>query len=271
MAYRVLAIMSLLLLLPAAADPPADAFCVILFEAAPDFSTVTVTVDEETTMDEREELWPEVDRNGDGSITPTEKEAWKWDQTRTWDMEALGHKAITLHQDAPYTTWPEQQPVYGVTWRQVGHVFHQRDHELPDTLSQSADLETQEVRTFGFETSGGEPTRVVLRGGRDLPANLTTSPDPEHEGRPVIEYVVVRAPSGWIVERVEGRSYNGTIVEEPGTRVVDLPAFDTKAPYAITFFHPARHKEQSDLGGIPGLTAVLGIIALAGACFLRRR
>lgn len=256
----------------AAADPPADAFCVILIEPNSDFSLVRVVVDEDTTLAEREALWPDVDLDGNGVVSPVEQDAFRWSTTDAWpDVETLGVKAVTLEPNAPYVLSPQQKPVYAAAWRQVGHVFHKQDYELPDQLTRAVELETQEVREFGFQLEAGRSSRFTLRGGQDLAGlNLSAAPRYDDQGRPVIEYVVIHAPKGWVVERVEGRSYNGTVTLEPGEREVDVPAFDTRSPYSITFVNPKLEKELGELEG-PAPVAVLVGLGLLGAAAVKRR
>lgn len=257
---------------PAASDPPADAFCVILIEPSADFRLIRVLVDEDTSLEEREALWPSVDVDGNGVISEVEQDAFRWANTTGWShVEELGVKAVFLQPNAPYTLSPPQKPVYAATWRQVGHVFHQQEYELPDQLTRPVELETQEVREFGFQLDAGRSSRFTLSGGRDLAGqNLSAAPTYDEQGRPVIEYVVIKAPKGWIVELVEGQSYNGSIFLRPGKRTVDVPAFDTKSPYNITFLNPSLDKELGKIEG-PAPAALLIGLGLLGAAAMRRR
>lgn len=256
----------------AAADPPADAFCVILIEPNADFSLVRVLVDEDTTLAQREDLWPTVDLDGDGVVSPLEKDGFRWSTTKgTTNATELGPKEVTLQPNAPYTLSPEQKAVYAVTWRQVGHVFHKQEYVLPERLTRPVELETQEVREFGFQLEEGRSSRFTLQGGRDTAGlNLSAAPRYDEQGRPVIEYVVIQAPKGWVVELVEGRSYNGTISLRPGEREVDVPAFDTSSPYKVVFVNPKLEEKLGELEG-PAPVAILtglGLLAFAG---VRRR
>ncbi len=267
-----LGLVALLLAPVAGAEPPADAFCVILIEPSADFSLVRVLVDEETTLAQREELWPQVDRDGDGEVSPVEKDAFRWSTTASHaNQTALGVKAITLRPNAPYTSSPEQAPVYAALWRQVGHVFHKQDYELPDHLTNPVELETQEVREFGFQLDAGRSSRFTLQGGRDVSGlNLSAAPRYDEQGRPVIEYVVIKAPKGWVVEFVQGRSYDGGVSLAPDEREVDVPAFDTKSPYTIVFVNPKLEKELGELEG-PAPVAMMVGLGLLGAAAVRRR
>lgn len=175
--------------------------------------------------------------------------------------------AVVLRPDAPYTRASVQRPVYATTWRQVGHVFHKQDYQVPDRITETTDLETQEVREFGFELDAGRSSRFILSGGRNLTeyGNLSAAPSYTDLPKPKIEYVVVRAPKDWVVQRVEGFSYNGSFVLEPGTREVDVPAFDTKMPYDITFLNPGLEKKLGDIGTPgPESAALLAVVACVG-------
>lgn len=258
------------LAVPAAASPPADAFCVILFEPSPDFRLVRVTVDEETTVEQRAALWPDVDLDGNGVVSPVEKDGWRWSQTQAFPRgDGLGNRSLMLWPDAPYTKSPAQAPVYATTWRQVGHVFHNIDYELPGQLTRVEELETQEVREYGFDLLDGKSSRFSLIGGAD-PGNASTGPRYEEQGRPVIEYVVVKAPKGWVVERIDGLTYDGPFLLMPDEREVDVPAFDTKAPYNITFLNKRLDEELGEIEG-PAPVAVLTGLGLLAATAVRRR
>ncbi|MBI2077325.1 MAG: hypothetical protein HYT80_02985 [Euryarchaeota archaeon] len=259
-----------LLAAPAASSPPADAFCVVLIAPSPDFSRITISVDQETSLQERADLWPSVDLDGNGVVSAVEKEAFRWAQTTLHANQSdLGPHAIVLRPDAPYTKAPIQRPVYATTWRQVGHVFHKQAYQLPDKLTQTSELETQEIREFGFELEAGRSSRIILSGGRNVTAygNLSAAPSYTDLPKPVIEYVVIRAPEDWLVERVEGHSYNGSFVVAPGKQEIDLPGFDTERPYNISFLNPGLDKKLGDIGSPgPGVAALLvGVIAAAWA------
>lgn len=226
---------------PAHAAPPADAFCVILIEGLDDFRTVRVLVDEETTVEERAALFPEVDRDGDGQVTRDEGDAWRSGNAATYArgdgvdaVEAVHLAAVDgdVTRDLP--------PLYAASWRQVGHTFHKQDHEQPWPVVEAADLETQEVRETRFPTE--DALVVEVRGGLPRPTSTgsttTPAPGPTSTSNTVtIEYVVVRAPAGWRVAHVEGYTYDGWISRSyDGVQgEVDLPAFDTKSSYRLRF------------------------------------
>lgn len=231
---------------PAHAAPPADAFCVILIEGLDDFRTVRVLVDEETTVEERAALFPEVDRDGDGQVTRDEADQWRFHGTTTYPrLEGLDEVRAVRASGTVDGETRGLAPLFAATWRQVGHTFHKQDHEQPWPVVEAADLETQEAREFRFPADAA--TEIVLSGG--LPRSTTTSASttastsssptgPTSTSNTVtIEYVVVRAPPGWRVAHVEGYTYDGMVSQSyDGVQSeVDLPAFDTKSSYQLRF------------------------------------
>ena len=220
-----------LLALPAGAAPPPDAFCVILIEGVDDFRTVRVLVDEETTMEERRALFNATDTDADGVLEPDEADAFRRERTVFWaNQTELGLRGLQMSDEGG-----EAPALHATTWRQVGHTFHKQAHVQPESFSDPADFETQEAREVRFEPSP-EATVVQLRGGRDLtqPSTSTSSPTTSTQVT-TIEYVVVRAPAGWTVETIEGHSYDGPFTLDVSAPEVDVPAFDTKRPYVLTF------------------------------------
>ena len=81
---------------------------------------------------------------------------------------------------------------------------------------------------------------------------------------------------------VEGYTYNGTFRLQPNAPTVDVPAFDTKAPYTITFSRPAnlltpdttpvsQAPRNVPAAGIPTVLSALGVMAMAAVAAVRRR
>lgn len=209
---------------PSQAAPPPDAFCVILFEGFDDLRLVRVTVDQETNLTEREELFGSLDLNRDGLVDTDEAEV-----LRSRTMEArqgtFSNETYRLGVAAENETYGNHySPLHTAVWRQVGHTFHKQDHEQPWPVTEPVDLETQEVREASFSFPA-DVRLVRLEGGLlpKLPPFVA------------IEYVVVRAPPGWAVTEVRGQTYNGSFVQEANATEVDVPAFDTKSPYWISF------------------------------------
>jgi len=229
------AFLGLVLLLPgAAAEPPADAFCVITIQPLDDFRIVRVVVDQETNLTQREELFPVVDADGDGAIIPREKDQFRHATAQVHpDTTSLGVKDIRL-DSLEAQSQPPIRALHAATWREVGHTFHQRNYTTPPIIMAPVDLETQEVREFRFawEQPAGTLDRVMLVGGNQ---SMPPMPRPTPTAQPVIEYVVIRAPQGWRVQEVSGSSYDGPFFQRHDAQVVDVPAFDTKLPYTILF------------------------------------
>jgi hypothetical protein len=227
------------LLPPVTAEPPPDAFCVITIQPSEDFLNVRYIIDEETSMEDREALWPQVDTDGDGRVTPVEKDAFRRSQIRFHaNASALGVQTIHLAVSGSYLN--QQTPLYATTWREIGHAFHQRNYHTPPTITEVSDLETQGIRDFRFAFElTGELRAVTLYGGSDPsapPAPTTTSTTTTGPQTVVIEYVVIRAPVGWVVNWVAGYTYDGQFSNHYQAQVVDVPAFDTKRPYSISFY-----------------------------------
>lgn len=227
------------------ATPPADAFCVIVIEGLDGFAKVLVTVDLETNLTEREALFEELDSDGDGNVTPSESAVYRNDTMQGWETpRELGIKGIEAA--AADGTWQwNADPQSALTWTQVGHTFHKQNHTQPATVGDPADLETQEIREFTLWHQH-EPTMVHIHGGQDLMAPppetstgtttaTSTTGGSSTSSTPVPEYVVVRAPAGWMVVDVTGSDYEGRQTWNAGTAELDLPAFDTKAPFLIRF------------------------------------
>jgi hypothetical protein len=282
------ALLALLALAPTAlaapAERPADAFCVILIEGLDDLRSVRVLVDEESTVEDRRRLWPEVDLDGDGNVTRAEKEAWMRGNLATYPRhEGLENRTVRLAADGSPAA-----ALHAATWRQVGHTFHKQDRHTPETVTRAEDLETQEVREYRFATPD-QAQRVVLLGGQPWATTRTTTASTSPQV--VIEYVVVRAPPGWLVESYAGYGYDGPVSRTVHAREVDIPAFDTKAAYTITFVraaeagttttvtqHATATVTETDATTVTGRTAAtaplwLGIVAVAAlaAALPRRR
>lgn len=229
--------LALLAAVPAGAAPPPDAFCVILLEALPGMQGVRVLVDEETTPTEREALFPEVDGDGDGTITRAEGDAWRRANLALHNGTE-GLDPVVVVRLRPTDTDGGGEPLYAATTRQVGHTFHKQDHQQPWPVTASIDLETQAVREFSFPLVEGAQRFELLGGGAATSSTGTatsTTTATAYAGSATPEYVVVRAPEGWLVERVTGSSYDGRLDQTYSAREVDLPAFDTRSPFVVTF------------------------------------
>lgn len=221
--------------------PPPDAFCVILFSADDSFSTVTVLVDLETNLTERQALFGQLDLDHDGDVDLLEQERLRSSTVRQHDSSSsLGIKALSLAAGDGQQQWGAAF-VAAKTWTQVGHTFHKQSHTTPALITDPADLETQEVRELHFDHLG-TPTVVQISGGTDpnappptSSASPTTSSSTSGQTTVAIEYVVVRAPEGWTVYTAEGWSYEAPVRTAPQSREADLPQFDTKRPFTLGF------------------------------------
>lgn len=264
---------------PVQAAPPADAFCVILIEGVDGFRLVRVTVDEETNLTEREALFGELDLDADGRVTTVEGERFRRRsvEARSGPFTNSTHHLQLLVETGDGsggTVRSTHVALHHAVWRQVGHTFHKQDHTQPWPVEEPIDLETQEVREASF-APGDAADRVVIDGGEpiELPPNVA------------IEYVVVRAPPGWTVARVQGYTYEGWIDVAPNATEADIPSLDTKRPYTIAFERqgPAVETVTQTVaatpapdGGARGASApapALAALALAAAAAvaLRRR
>lgn len=219
----------------ASSAPPADAFCVILIEALDGMQGVRVLVDEETTPEQRAALFPAIDTDGDGAVTRSEGDAWRRHNLRLHNGTD-GLPAVQRVWLRPADADGDGAPLYVAATRQVGHTFHKQDHQQPWPVTESIDLETQALREFSYPVVEGAAVFELL-GGDDgsAPATSTSTTTTAYGASATPEYVVVRAPEGWLVGRVQGRDYAGPIDTQPQAREVDLPAFDTKSPFTITF------------------------------------
>lgn len=277
---------------PAHAAPPADAFCVILVEGIDDFRIVRVTVDLETNLTQREALFEQVDTDGDGTVTPAEQETFQQGTVEVWENATrLGLRGLEMA--AGDGAWQWNAPaLYATTWTQVGHTFHKQNHTQPSTVTEPADLETQEVREVRF-THQHTPMVVKVSGGTNLtdrPRSPTsTGLSSSYSQTAVIEYVVVRAAPGWLVDSVSGSGYEGEVWVPVNAPEVDLPAFDTKRPFWLDFYRQAAESPPNDgtatvtvrevvtvTGsdvdrGSPALPLALLAAGLAAAALIRRR
>ncbi|MEA3144571.1 MAG: hypothetical protein QOG31_1895 [Thermoplasmata archaeon] len=223
-----------LLATPAAATPPAAAFCVIVIEGIDDFRIVRVAVDLTTNLTQRQALFAQLDTDKDGTVLPSEQEAFRAGTVQFWaDPSRLAIRALGAEGGDLLGAW-DALALHAVTWRKVGHTFHHQNYTQPTYVTQPVDLETQEIREVRFDQPR-VPDTMVLRGGTDptLPRPTQTSPSPTQTA--TVEYVVVRAPPGWRIDRIDGATYTGRFSIAVGSPEVDVPAFDTKSPYAITF------------------------------------
>ena len=253
------ALLLALLVPPAAAAPPPDAFCVILFEVLPGMQGVRVLVDEETTLEERAALFPELDANGDGAITRGEGEAWRR-ANLSLHNGTDGVPSAQVVRLRPADGEGDGAALYTAITRQVGHTFHKQDHRQPWPVTESADLETQALREFSYPLIEGAQSFELVGGPQEASPTTTASPvssttTSSQSYTVTIEYVVLRAPEGWLITRVQGLDYSGRFDIAPYAREVDVPAFDTKsAPFTITLQRAPMASSTSSTGPPPTVT-----------------
>jgi hypothetical protein len=262
---------------PPGTEPPPEAFCVVVIQPEDGFRQVRITVDENLTARAKAEAWQAANLNGDGLVSPQEGEAFRYATLQFWPGGlGMGNRSVYLEPGAPYTTATPMRPVYAASWRHIGHGFYEDDRSPHTGLSSTdsvplAALETQAVREYGFHV-GDDFSRMSVHGG-DENATAGLGVDSQgHVSRPVIEYVVVRAPPGWVVATVTGHTYNGTFTRHGEGDTLQVAGFDTSLPWRIDFFSPEADKRLSDLGS-PGFE-VWGLplaLIVAGLARLRRR
>lgn len=246
-----------------------DPFCVVVLRPDADFARIEYVIDEEPTAEQRRSTFAFIDVDGDGALSAAEMARYERMTTQSFDNAThLGPLAITLQAGAPYLNARTQHPVVATSWNRVGQTGYGSVPIDPATATRET-LQTQEMREYWFLGETGRASTFTLRGGAQ--ENTSVTPDYEDLPRPVIEFVVVEAPKGWRVARVEGHSYNGSFVLEPDRRVVEVPAFDLQRPYEIRFLNPELDKELGKIDGVPGPGFLLVAGALAAAVLVARR
>jgi len=275
-----------LFLVPAAAhvgpiEEPPEAFCIVVIEPTDAFRLVRITVDEELKTDAKDEAWSVANANGDATLSPQEMEGFRMGTLRFWPGgNDMGNRSVWLTPDAPYERFSPVKPVYASTWRHVGHGFYE---DAVSTHTGAArgeavgfdQFETQAVREYAYHVAG-QISRMTLHGGREAPENLSIDTTGTPQPKPVIEYVVIRAPEGWLIRNVQGYGYGGAFELDFNNETVELRGFDTSAPWSIEYVHPEAEENLSYIGGTPpfpgpagGLIGVaVGLLPLA---WLRRR
>jgi hypothetical protein len=279
------------LLLPTAlaAEPGEDPFCIVVIEPLDDFRLVRVSVDEELNATTQAEFWALADANHDNALTRAEAEAFRQGQLRIFPGEmSLGPKALLL------TATPSEprtvRAIHATSWRQVGHGYYAHQKPL-EAVTSSASLETQEIREYSFRTPA-DATHVLIQGGLALsdtelavyptePGAVTVPPVPPPNGYTnctpggvsccdengscaVEEFVTVKAPPGWRIAHVQGHSYGTAVSVDVDAATYDLPAFDTKSPFTITYVKEAGDDRGSPLAAPwPLLGVLVAALALA--------
>lgn len=266
---------------PAVADLPEAQpapFCIVVIEPLDDFRQVRITVDEELTEPSKDAAWRQADLNGDGIVSSQEGVAFRHATLAFWPGgEGLGNRSLALRLAAPYTDATPIKPVYAATWRHLGHGFYEEAASSHTGAAKSdpvafGGFETQAVREYGFHMPNDIST-ITLRGADPTFAANLSMDSAVQVSKPVIEYVVVRAPPGWIVRSVTGVGYNGTFHITGDGSTLEIPGFDTSSPWEVTFRNPELEERLAYIGS-PGmeLPAVFAgsAIALAALRFRRR-
>lgn len=223
--------------------PQPAAFCIVVIQPLDGFRAVRITVDEELTPSRKQADFDAADADEDGSVTPEEADAFQRSTTEFWKGGlGMGNESLSLRASGEtrpfYTGYREVRPVYGVTWRHLGHGFYEEavsSHtgEAKDAAATFATFETQQVREYGFQVAD-DITSVTLYGADEgrlygLDSNVTV------ESQAVEEYVIVQAPAGWHIRSVTGQNYTGPFSKQGPAERLDIAGFDTMAPWSIAF------------------------------------
>ena len=209
---------------PSQAAPPPDAFCVVLIEGFDGMRLVRVTVDEETNLTQREQLFAALDTTGDGVVESRENDPFMRDTLEVGEGQFANRTHALMAWATTNGSSESRFPLHHAVWRQVGHTFHKQNHTQPWPVREAADLETQQVRDAALDIPASAQAVTIEGGDRSRLVPVA-----------VVEYVVVRAPPGWVVLSADGYDYTGWTSRTFNETEVDLPAFDTKRPFAITF------------------------------------
>lgn len=204
--------------------------CIITYRPSDDFRTVLVEADQEKSQDEMAKLLDQVDTDDDGTITDAELRAYEDASERTeFNPNELGTMKLVLDGSLPTS----------VRFRTVLHGFEGAIEE------ERARLVT-EHRHYSFPDARAPEAGHVLEGG--LYAEGET-----RYNQAVEEFVVLEAPEGWVVAKVNQTTY--------GTQRVELQSFGT-ARYFTVAFEPTP---EAPPVAIPGPTLIASLIVLT-AC-----
>lgn len=283
---RVLVVLALQLMLAPAvsAHPPErplaesqpEAFCIVVIEPLDDFRQVRITVDEDLSAPAKAAAWRQANINNDTVVSPQEAEGFRYSTIKFWPggLE-LGNKSLALEPGAPYTQATPIRPVYAATWRHPGHGFYEDAVSTHTGLSKDAPVtfdqfETQAVREYGFQVTG-DMSRFNLRGADPTFAGNLSVDSKVYVSRPIVEYVIIKAPPGWVVNSATGWGYNGSFTRNENTDRMEIRGFDTSLPWTISFLNPDAEIRLHDTGS-PGLGPLFLLLAcLLPLAWLRRR
>lgn len=228
----------------AGAEAPADELCVITFLPNREFSQVVVRADEVYNDSRKQELAREIDTDQDGQVNAGEAREYENASVtivHEWynasQFRHFHEKRLFVDDKAPreIMIWTDLTGVLGATGNTTGWLI-------------------TEVRTYSFQEERLSTHRI--QGGENS----------SREGRVVIEFVLVKAPKGWLVHRV-----NETLFDTPEA---SLPRFDVDHAFKFDFSQRPGEDYTLPVKGDPGLTSAWSVGALLSALVfvaMRRR
>lgn len=210
--------------------------CIITYRPFPDFRTIKVEADQVVSDENMTALLDEVDTDDDGTITSQEVAAYEQDsEHRQYDFESLGKLKLVVDQDAPTE----------VQFRTV-----LRNFEGPIDADKARLV--VEHRTYRFPYTQ-EADFHWLEGGLYA--------EGERQDQFAIEFVVLEAPEGWVVAKVNDDKY--------GKQTVSIEAFDTTEYFAV-LFEKASAQPTDATNTLPGPSVLFGLLGMIGVAAVRR-
>ncbi|MBW3582720.1 MAG: hypothetical protein KY455_06440 [Euryarchaeota archaeon] len=207
--------------------------CIITYRPFADFRTIKVEADQVVSDENMTALLDEVDSDDDGTITSQEVAAYEDRSQHTErDFEALGKHKLVVDQDAPRS----------VDFRTVLRNFEGSIDEEKARL-------VVEHRTYRFPFTQ-EADFHWLEGG------LYSEGEERPRDNIVEEFVVLEAPEGWIVGKVNDDKY--------AKQTVTLESFGTEEYFSILFENKEEETPANEIPGLDGMAflAAIGVAAL---------
>lgn len=241
MRILLLCIACLVVLVPigaAQSDPKTFADTSIVPNAT--FSQVEVRADEVIDQTRREALSKELDTDQDGFITASEEYAYESTSQTTFTSDGSGSRSVS-NLGAKRMLLDQTPP------RRV-HVYVDLQH-VTGPSDDWDDWLVTEVRVYEFQPAARETHRIEGGDASSAPGAAAS--------------LVVKAPRGWFVHRIDGTLHDKD--------QVSLPDFDTARPFTIDY-SDAIGKEyvvSSSPTGTPGPDLFLVIAALSAVLFGR--
>jgi hypothetical protein len=223
----------------AAGAQPAEEFCVIRYTPNPDFSRIVVDVDLEPTESDLRNLTAAVDADSDGMINASEVVTYEENRVEQFGpLDDLGVKKLFVDGYEPWNVTIQSDLI---------------DFEGP--VNETGDRRVKEIRTYRFNQFEADWYHF-LHGG------LYSEPLP----RVAVEFVVLEAPPGWVVWRVNETEY--------GQPTVSLRAFDTHTQFEVVYAKEGRtpppaldpvigDERRFPFAPVPGPDALIALAALA--------